>query len=225
MKRAVLAAAFMLAAAPAFAGGSVVGEYVEARTAEVFAGGCIMSSQAETMGREAVLAWHVRIGRLRRPAARGLSVVAAVAGDRNLGIREIGGEAPSAVRGDRVRRPEGDAGAAACARQDGADALARPHHRRRRREGRAGRLQRDRDHYRRDRRRGHAGGAAAPSPHRGLRRDEVVHAVQRGRWRDDWRYRRQRATTAARSASAGAIRTASRRSRARSRCRPATGTN
>ena len=96
MKRAVLAAAFVLRAAPAFAGGSVVGEYVEARTAEVFAGGCIMSSQAETMGREAVLAWHVRPGVYDGQQLDGLSVVAAVAGDRNLGIREIGGEAPSA---------------------------------------------------------------------------------------------------------------------------------
>jgi len=99
MKRAVLAAAFMLAAVPAFAGGSIVGDYVEARTAEVFAGGCIMSSQAETMGREAVLAWHVRSGEYDGEQLAGLSVVAAVAGDRNLGIREIGGEAPSAVRG------------------------------------------------------------------------------------------------------------------------------
>jgi hypothetical protein len=99
MKRAVLAVAFMLAAVPAFAGGAVVGEYVEARTAEVFAGGCIMSSQAETMGREAVLAWHVRSGDYDGEQLAGLSVVAAVAGDRNLGIREIGGEAPSAVRG------------------------------------------------------------------------------------------------------------------------------
>ena len=99
MKRAVLAAAFMLAAAPVFAGGAVVGDYVEARTAEVFAGGCIMSSQAETMGREAVMAWHVRSGEYDGEQLAGLSVVAAVAGDRNLGIREIGGEAPSAVRG------------------------------------------------------------------------------------------------------------------------------
>jgi len=99
MKRAVLTAAFMLAAVPAFAGNSVVGDYVEARTAEVFAGGCIMSSQAETMGREAVLAWRVRDGDYDGEQLAGLSVVAAVAGDRNLGIREIGGEAPAAVRG------------------------------------------------------------------------------------------------------------------------------
>ena len=61
MKRTFLAASLVLLAAPAFAG-SVRGEYVEARTAEVFAGGCVMSSQAETMGKTAVLAWHVTRG-------------------------------------------------------------------------------------------------------------------------------------------------------------------
>jgi hypothetical protein len=99
MKHTFLTAAFVLASAPAFAAGPVVGEYVEARTAEVFAGGCIMSSQAETMGREAVLAWHVTSGAYDGEELGGLSVVAAVSGDRNLGIREIGGEAPSSVRG------------------------------------------------------------------------------------------------------------------------------
>jgi hypothetical protein len=97
MKRTFLAASLVLFAAPAFAG-SVHGEYVEARTAEVFAGGCVMSSQAETMGKTAVLAWHVTQGVYDGQKLDGLSVVAAVSGDRNLGIREIGGEAPSYVR-------------------------------------------------------------------------------------------------------------------------------
>src|SRR5947208_3189959 len=50
MKRAmVLTALLALAVAPLFAGGSgtVSGTYVEARTAEVFTGGCIMGSEAE----------------------------------------------------------------------------------------------------------------------------------------------------------------------------------
>jgi hypothetical protein len=98
MKRILFAASLVLLAAPAFAASPVRGEYVEARTAEVFAGGCVMSSQAETMGKTAVLAWHVTEGVYDGQKLDGLSVVAAVAGDRNLGIREIGGEAPSYVR-------------------------------------------------------------------------------------------------------------------------------
>ncbi len=82
---------------PALAG-PVTGKYVEARTAEVFAGGCIMSSEAETIGRQAVMAWRIDQGSFAGAELDGLQVVAAVSGDRNLGIREIGGEAPSYVR-------------------------------------------------------------------------------------------------------------------------------
>jgi hypothetical protein len=98
MRLAALVTSFLLAASIAWAGSPLRGEYVEARTAEIFAGGCIMSSQAETLGRQAVLAWHVVSGSYDGQSLDGLSVVAALSGDRNLGIREIGGEAPSYVR-------------------------------------------------------------------------------------------------------------------------------
>jgi len=78
--------------------GRLTGEYVEARTAEVFAGGCIMNSEAETMGRQAVMAWRITTGSFKGVAIDGLTVIAAVAGDRNLGMREMGGEAPTAVK-------------------------------------------------------------------------------------------------------------------------------
>jgi hypothetical protein len=94
MTRAMIVAALVgLAAAPLLAGGkgSVSGEYVEARTAEVFTGGCIMGSEAETVGKNAVLAWKVNQGTFNGVSLDGLTVVAAVAGDRNLGIDEIGG--------------------------------------------------------------------------------------------------------------------------------------
>ncbi len=97
MKRAIIVASFVsLAAAPLLAGGNgtVTGAYVEARTAEVFTGGCIMNSEAETMGRQAVLAWKVDRGSFNGVSLDGLSVVAALAGDRNLGMPEMGGEKP-----------------------------------------------------------------------------------------------------------------------------------
>jgi hypothetical protein len=77
--------------------GRITGEYVEARTAEVFAGGCIMNSEAETLGRQAVMAWRITSGTFHGVALDGLIVAAAVAGDRNLGMREMGGEEPTAV--------------------------------------------------------------------------------------------------------------------------------
>jgi len=87
----VLAALVGLTSSSLLAGSSVSGKYVEARTAEVFTGGCIMGSEAETVGKQAVLAWKVDRGSYNGIALDGLSVVAAVAGDRNLGIAEIGG--------------------------------------------------------------------------------------------------------------------------------------
>ena len=76
------------------AGGSnVSGQYVEARTAEIFTGGCVMGSEAETMGKQAVLAWKVDRGSVNGVSLDGLSVVAALSGDVNLGLHEIGGAA------------------------------------------------------------------------------------------------------------------------------------
>ena len=110
MKRVLVVAALLgLAVAPLVAGGSIVtGSYVEARTAEVFAGGCIMGSEAETMGKQAVLAWKVDRGSFNGVAVDGLRVVAALSGDRNLGIHEIGGDKPvvrSAVFVDERANP------------------------------------------------------------------------------------------------------------------------
>lgn len=107
MFRATLTLTTILAAAPALAADgpalasaapTVTGTYVEARTAEVFAGGCIMNSEAETMGRQAVLAWRVDRGAIGGVSLDGLSVVAALSGTHNLGMREMGGEAPTLVK-------------------------------------------------------------------------------------------------------------------------------
>jgi hypothetical protein len=98
MRRTILAAALIgLAASPLLAGGkgTVSGVYVEARTAEVFTGGCIMNSEAETMGRQAVLAWKVDRGSFNGVSIDGLSIVAALSGDRNLGMVEMGGGRPT----------------------------------------------------------------------------------------------------------------------------------
>ena len=95
MKRVILTAVLAgLTAAPLLGtgGASISGSYVEARTAEVFTGACIMNGEAGTTGREALLAWKVDRGSFNGVSLNGLAVVAAVAGDANLGIREIGGD-------------------------------------------------------------------------------------------------------------------------------------
>ena len=75
---------------------SVTGTYVEARTAEVFTGACIMNGEAATTGREALLAWKVDHGQVNGVSLDGLALVAALASDTNLGIHEIGGESTPA---------------------------------------------------------------------------------------------------------------------------------
>lgn len=92
---AVLAALVLgagMASVDATAPAGISGTYVEARTAEVFAGGCVINSEAGTAGREALLAWRVDSGTIDGVSLDGLAIVAAVSGDTNLGIHEIGGD-------------------------------------------------------------------------------------------------------------------------------------
>lgn len=117
MKRALTAVAALVVSAATLSADDksrVTGEYVEARTAEVFAGGCIMNSEAETLGRQAILAWRITSGAFAGVSLEGLNVAAAVAGDRNLGMREMGGEEPTAVKAiiivdPRATTPQRDA--------------------------------------------------------------------------------------------------------------------
>lgn len=79
-------------------GTDVSGDYVEVRTAEVFTGPCMLGSEAYSLGREAILAWRVSRGSVDGVTVDGLSVVAVVAGDRNLGMQELGDDAPTSVK-------------------------------------------------------------------------------------------------------------------------------
>lgn len=76
----------------------LTGEYVEARTAEVYTGGCIMGSEGEVSGREAIMAWRVSAGSMYGVPLDGLSVVAVVAADTNLSMHELGGARPSSIK-------------------------------------------------------------------------------------------------------------------------------
>ena len=109
-----------LRASGASSGTAISGDYVEARTAEVFTGGCILGSEGEPSGREAILAWRVAQGRLDGVSLDGLAVVAVVAADTSLGMHEIGGALPRTVKA--ALRVDGRATAA---QRDALVALAR----------------------------------------------------------------------------------------------------
>lgn len=93
-------AAVALAGASVRAGssGTIVGDYVEARTAEVFVGACQLGNEGESAGRQAVMAWRVARGSYSGIALDGLSIVAAVAANTNLGWWELGGRKPAVVK-------------------------------------------------------------------------------------------------------------------------------
>src|SRR3954469_3565838 len=92
----VALASLTFATLSAGANNTVTGTYVEARTAEVFAGACVVNSEGGTTGREALLAWKVDKGQVNGVTLDGLAVVAALVSDTNLGIHEIGGESTPA---------------------------------------------------------------------------------------------------------------------------------
>jgi hypothetical protein len=94
MKNLALSALFLTSAVATLSAGPATlnGTYVEARTSEVFAGACVINGEAATTGREALLAWKVDSGRFDGVPLGGLAVVAAVSGDGNLSVHEIGGD-------------------------------------------------------------------------------------------------------------------------------------
>ena len=78
-------------------------DFVEARSASVFAGACHVASEAASQGRQALMAWSIREGASTDADLSGVRVVAAVSGDRNLAE---GGERTSVVW---IDAPDGEA--------------------------------------------------------------------------------------------------------------------
>ena len=99
-KLSISVAALALAGAPLVAGsnGSIVGDYVEARTAEVFVGACQLGNEGEAAGHQAVMAWRVSQGSYHGIPLDGLSIVAALSANTNLGWWELGGRKPAVVK-------------------------------------------------------------------------------------------------------------------------------
>jgi hypothetical protein len=64
---------------------SLRGDYVEVRTASVFAGACHYNGEVTTAGREAMMAWNVTSGAWQGVDLKGVKVMAIVSSDANLG--------------------------------------------------------------------------------------------------------------------------------------------
>lgn len=80
---------FLLSASLCFAGGiptrNIYGDYIEARTADVYTGPCFANSEAGLIGNLAVFGWKVAKGSWQGVDLDGLSVVAAIRAKNTLG--------------------------------------------------------------------------------------------------------------------------------------------
>ncbi len=79
--------ALLISAVPTQAAG-IRGQYLEARTCEVFTGPCFANADTGLVGRHGVMAWKVEQGALDDVALDGLSVVAVVAASDTLGLMQ-----------------------------------------------------------------------------------------------------------------------------------------
>jgi hypothetical protein len=68
-----------------FASAGIVGDYLEARTADVYTGPCFANGEVNLDGQEAVMAWRVRRGGWQGVELAGLTVVAAIQARGTLG--------------------------------------------------------------------------------------------------------------------------------------------
>lgn len=67
---------------------SLRGDYVEVRTASVFAGACHYNGEVTTTGREAMMAWSVTSGKWQDVDLRGVRVLAVVSSESNLSDKD-----------------------------------------------------------------------------------------------------------------------------------------
>src|SRR5713226_10694247 len=67
---------------------SVNGDYVEVRTASVFAGACHYNGEVTTTGRDAMMAWNVTSGKWNGVDLTGVRAVAIVTSEVNLSDRD-----------------------------------------------------------------------------------------------------------------------------------------
>jgi len=90
MKRAfVLAALAAGVVASSSLAGEITGQYVEARTCDVYTGPCFANADTGLTGRHAVMAWKIDKGAMGQVQLDGLTVVAVIAAGDTLGTKQI----------------------------------------------------------------------------------------------------------------------------------------
>src|SRR5215217_7424508 len=100
----VAALALILGAAPVSAAG-LTGKYIEARTCDIWTGPCFANAEMHLTGNHAVIGWAVDKGAFDKVNLDGLGVVAIVAANETLGLKQTG-KARSVLIVDSRANPE-----------------------------------------------------------------------------------------------------------------------
>lgn len=98
---------------------AVRGEYVEARTCDVFAGSCFANADTGLTGKNAVLAWKVQAGTVAGTKIDGLGVVAVVSAKETLGLKQAAPGRAIVIVDDRATPAQRDALVAFARKQAG----------------------------------------------------------------------------------------------------------
>jgi hypothetical protein len=85
----LVALTLVLATSPAAAAG-ITGQYVEARTCDVWTGPCFANADFNLTGKNAVMAWRVERGTVDGVSLDGLGVVAVLSASDTLGLEQTG---------------------------------------------------------------------------------------------------------------------------------------
>lgn len=90
MKKSFGALVAVLAIGLPLQAAAVTGQYIEARTCDVWTGPCFANAEMNLGGKNAVLGWKIDKGTIGNVSIDGLGVVAVVAASDTLGLRQTG---------------------------------------------------------------------------------------------------------------------------------------
>jgi hypothetical protein len=120
MKRnlSLAAVALLIVAAPLSAAG-LSGQYIEARTTDVWTGPCFANADVNLGGKHAIMAWKIDKGQWDKISLDGLGVVAVLAASDTLGTKQTGDGKAVLIVDERANREQKDALVAFAKKQSG----------------------------------------------------------------------------------------------------------
>ena len=113
--------ALVLVAAPVSAA-ELTGQYVEARTCDVYTAPCFANAEMNLAGKHAVMGWRVDQGTVDGVKLDGLSVVAVIAASDTLGLKQTGPSKALIIVDDKANSAQRDA-LVRLARREGGDLI------------------------------------------------------------------------------------------------------